>query len=319
MAPLAQAGAAIARSNWTQGRTPPLANVFYVGALANNLAGVDLNSDSVDILAEFNSDVDTSSVFGEIGFYYGTGPNTGSNIDFFPVVLHELGHGLGFSGFFRPDGSLRNGAPMSFDRLMADGFSATAQPILNYSALERSTFFRSNNLYFSGPRARAAGGGRNAKLYAPPNFDEGSSLYHTDEATYSGVEELMTPLATSEPRDAGPVTFAMFLDIGWGEVGGATPSPTATPNPVATPISTPIASRPPNDDFERAQVLGGASGASRATTPTARARVESLATRTTAAVLRSGTAGRLRPAARSRSRRRDQDWTRCSRPTPELP
>jgi hypothetical protein len=98
-------------------------------------------------------------------------------------------------------------------------------------------------------------------VYAPADFSDGSSLYHTDEATYTGTEELMTPFASGKPHDAGPITFAMFLDIGWGSVGAPvtpTPTPTATPGPTATPV--PSGTRPANDDFGSAQVLTGSSG-----------------------------------------------------------
>src|SRR5437867_4217416 len=67
----------------------------YQQALANMLAGVDLAAQN-DITATFNSSVGSPTCL-SIGWYYGTDGNEGGQIELFPVVLHEMGHGLGFS------------------------------------------------------------------------------------------------------------------------------------------------------------------------------------------------------------------------------
>ena len=62
---------------------------WYHSALADQLAGVDLNPGSPDIAARFSS---------TFAFYFGYDNNEGAaQVDLLPVVLHELGHGLGFS------------------------------------------------------------------------------------------------------------------------------------------------------------------------------------------------------------------------------
>ena len=76
----------------------PKANVWYPGALANNLAGRDLDQRS-EIFAQFNADLDNAACLGPtVGWYYGLDGNKGNNVDLFVVVLHELAHGLGVSG-----------------------------------------------------------------------------------------------------------------------------------------------------------------------------------------------------------------------------
>lgn len=77
----------------------PLANMWYSIALANKLAGTDLAPTTGDISAQFNSSVDNSTCLGPTGWYYGYDHNEGTNIDLLAVVLHELGHGLGFQTF----------------------------------------------------------------------------------------------------------------------------------------------------------------------------------------------------------------------------
>jgi hypothetical protein len=70
----------------------PMAGTFYPVALANSLAGTDLSVGNPDIVANF------SSAFSP-NWYFGTDRNTPvGKIDFVSVVLHELGHGLGFLG-----------------------------------------------------------------------------------------------------------------------------------------------------------------------------------------------------------------------------
>jgi hypothetical protein len=67
--------------------------MLYHSALSDHLAGVDLNPGFADIGATFSSDT---------AFYLGFDNNDESvpgNVDLLPVVLHELGHGLGFANF----------------------------------------------------------------------------------------------------------------------------------------------------------------------------------------------------------------------------
>ena len=69
---------------------------WYHVALANRLAGVDLEPADADIDAQFNSDIGKPECF-PLPWYYGIDGNEGTAIELLPVVIHELGHGLGFS------------------------------------------------------------------------------------------------------------------------------------------------------------------------------------------------------------------------------
>ena len=76
----------------------PRPNTWYPIALANKLANTDLIPETNDIQAQFNSNLNGSAgCLGGVAWYYGYDGNEGTNLDLLPVVLHELGHGLGFA------------------------------------------------------------------------------------------------------------------------------------------------------------------------------------------------------------------------------
>src|SRR5207247_2331354 len=95
---LGQAYSPYAMRNFTGA---PFTNTWYHQALANQIAGRDLDTAHDDIVARFNSSIDTGC-FGSVRWYYGTDHNEGGNADLLAVVLHEIGHGLGYSTFIDP-------------------------------------------------------------------------------------------------------------------------------------------------------------------------------------------------------------------------
>lgn len=79
-------------------------NTWYHVALANKLAGSDLapganGTNADDIVAIFNANLGKPNCLANSGFYYGLDANHGNLIDLVTVLLHEFGHGLGFSNF----------------------------------------------------------------------------------------------------------------------------------------------------------------------------------------------------------------------------
>jgi hypothetical protein len=196
----------------------PQANTFYPIPLANKLAGQDLNGSAEEIIANFNSSYSA--------WYLGTDGNTPANdYDLVTVVLHELGHGLGF--FASMDGEAGtgewgygNGSPFIFDRFLVNGAS---QHLIDTSLFPNPSAalgaqLVSNDVFFDGTNAVAGAGGTKPKLYAPNPWNGGSSISHLDTSTYGGTPNALMRHALANGtsiHDPGPITLGIFQDIGW--------------------------------------------------------------------------------------------------------
>jgi hypothetical protein len=192
----------------------PKRNVIYVDALANKLAGRQLSA-SPDIVANFSSSFDN--------WYFGTGNAPVGDYDFQSVVTHELGHGLGFLGLGRltdaNTGSIRSaGSITSFDANVENGAGRKLTTFADPStALKNQITGRS--LYFDSPAVHNANSAGRARLYAPAEYEPGSSYSHLNESTYrqGTANSLMTPfLKDGETiHNPGPITKAILVTQGW--------------------------------------------------------------------------------------------------------
>jgi hypothetical protein len=225
-------------AGFTYGVQNTRTNVYYPAPLGASLAGRNFRPNQAMIDASFSS---TAS------WYYGTDGNTPrGKIDFESVVLHELGHGLGFAG----TGDLTNGIgrvespPLVYDVSVVDGTGVSVLNIANNSAV-MATLLRSGNLFWGGANAVANNGGVRPKLYAPATWQDGSSYSHLDEATYraGNPNSLMTPsIGSAEAiHDPGPITRGMFADMGW--TVGAPPANNPLPAALAYRTFIPVGSR----------------------------------------------------------------------------
>ncbi len=214
----------------------PVANTWFPIATADRLAGTDLDPGQPDIEAVFSS---------TFNFYYGTDGNPGpGQFDFVTVVMHELGHGLGFigsgeilsSGLGRWGGG--SGFPFIFDRYVKLGTGVPFISLPNTSA-QLAAALTSGSLFFASPPALTAISAP-ARLYAPPTYEDGSTFSHLDEATYPAgtANSMMTPqLAQREAiHDPGNITREIFTDIGWGPTSTPSGTPGAPTNVTALVI-----------------------------------------------------------------------------------
>jgi hypothetical protein len=270
---LAQAGA---NQAWRNFPGAPINSTWFIDAIADKLRGANLETDPAepDVIANFNSAPAAPWYFG-----LDARPPAGQ-VDFVSVVLHELGHGLGFLGSGRVSGGvgtwgLGTGFPFIYDRYVrAFGFSILSAGSSSPLLLQAYT---SNNLFFQSPPTVSAVGpsiATPAKLFAPASFITGSSYSHLDETTYPAgdANALMTPaINTAEGNhNPGPITFAIFTDSGWGAVGGTPGAPTitsatGTPGGNVTVVWTQGAGAPPTSHL--VQFFQGANPVPIATVP----------------------------------------------------
>jgi hypothetical protein len=208
----------------------PTPNTWYPSALANALHGSDQSATDPDMHLAYNKDFQDSNEW-----YFGTDGNpSGAQYDFVSVVLHEIAHGLGFSGSMRVtsgQGSWGGGTiyPVSYDRFAEDG-SGTAlinTAVYPNPSVALANALTSGNVWFDGPHANAANGGGRVKLYAPGTWQSGSSYSHLDEIFNGTPNALMTySLSRGESNHApGPVGMGILKDVGWTE---SAPAPTVT-------------------------------------------------------------------------------------------
>jgi hypothetical protein len=196
----------------------PQRDTWYPVALANKLAGIDLFSNGPDVEAKFNKSFAT--------WYYGTdGKPPAGKTDFMTVVLHEIGHALGFSKTANvKDGSGswgNQGIPTVWDRLIKNAAGKSVIDTTSFAnpSKDLATQLQSANLFFNGTRAKTANGGMAVRIYAPTTWESGSSFSHLDESTFpaGNANSLMTPrLGRAEAiHDPGAICKAILTDLGW--------------------------------------------------------------------------------------------------------
>lgn len=130
---------------------------WYGGALANKLSGEDQAEGAAVIRARFNSNLGlNANCLPGSPFYLGIDNNHGNLIDFPAVLLHEMGHGVGFQTF--TNGSTGNqlaGYPAIWDHYMLD--NRTNKLWVDMTAAERVASGNAvNALVWTGPRVTAA-------------------------------------------------------------------------------------------------------------------------------------------------------------------
>lgn len=106
---------------WSFSGGAPFLNTWYHFALANKLAGIDLDPANAQIRARFNSNLGQTGCLTGVPFYLGLDNNHGSAIDLVTVLLHEFAHGLGFSNVTSgTSGAYLGGLPAVWDQFLRD-------------------------------------------------------------------------------------------------------------------------------------------------------------------------------------------------------
>ena len=231
----------------------PDPSLWYASALANALAGKDLDKANPEIVIQVNSAAAWNT--------RGDGVPTNNEYDLQSVFLHEIGHGLGFLSNDAYDpffglGSLDQPTPFDAYLQTADGRRLADLPTPSKELGVALT----SSLVWSGVNAVKANGGIKPKMYTPARYESGSSTSHLDEATFasSGVDSVMTP--SLDPgeifKEPGPLLLAMMEDLrSKPPAGVATDLPQSPRNAQAfTGDSTALISFDPPTNLRTAQI-----------------------------------------------------------------
>lgn len=216
---LGQAGPTISYQNF---QDAPQKDTFYPVALANQLADKDLNGTQAEIGASFSADFEW--------YFEPDGKVPFDKVDFLTVALHEIGHGVGFSGSANwddgegskeCDGTKKSGCisdpPYIYDRFVQSSDIDIVGGFENPS-IGLGNALIGDVLFFNGPIASSANGDERPRLFAPDPWNGGSSFSHLDEATFNNTQNsLMTPVqANGEAlHHPGPVGLGVLADLGW--------------------------------------------------------------------------------------------------------
>lgn len=205
--------------------------VFYPPSLENALIGSDQDMGNSDIVADFNSEIDNGCLPGVTAFYYGLdGNNPAGTILLFPVVLHEIAHGLGFTSLVdETDGSFPFDLPSIFDLFIFD--VDDNELWTNMTDMERlASTIDDPNVVWDGTNVTNNAGmftatGFNSgrlRLFAPDPFDPGSSIAHFTDAA-GPTDLLMEPVQGNGGFDQVDVTPYLFQDLGYTITFGGVP------------------------------------------------------------------------------------------------
>jgi hypothetical protein len=134
----------------------PRQNTWFVQSLANSFAGTDLDPGSTDMTIILNVNVGNPDCFANTSWYLGfDGKSPTNSFDVVAGLLHEFGHGLGFTTFTdRSSGSQLSGFPSIYDTFLFDKIIGKTWPQMTNSERAFSAT-NTGNLVWNGPQVTA--------------------------------------------------------------------------------------------------------------------------------------------------------------------
>ena len=194
-------------------------------------AGSDLSGTGAGFFAtvaqtKIQTGVDTngSAPDGDIDFNFGNPWAYGSSVgrseyDFVSTAMHELMHSFGFLSYTYGPGDNNDRQWTTFDQYMvtADGTRVISDTYRWRTAYDANLIGGGGGLYFGGPNAVAAYGGY-VPLYTPDPWEEGSSVSHLDDFTFTGSSTQMMNAVTDTGlgiRVLSPVELGILKDLGY--------------------------------------------------------------------------------------------------------
>ncbi|GAB5554216.1 MAG: hypothetical protein Sapg2KO_38070 [Saprospiraceae bacterium] len=192
-------------------------DVLYPLALGESLLNRNLNGEQADIIISINK---------KHNFYFGTdGKVPEEHYDLTSLILHEIGHGVGFTASSRinEEGVGRFSKPARiYDTFLIarNGTSLTDTFLYKNPSVELAAQLTSQQVYFNHPFVRRANGGSYVWIYAPADFRSGSSISHlmrSQRNTRWSQKTLMDPSTAKQEviHRPDPVALAMLSAMGW--------------------------------------------------------------------------------------------------------
>ena len=204
----------------------PLPGTWYPAPLASALAGVDIDGGSDDIQVMFNTAVGGGGSC-PFDFYYGLDASPPASTpghavsDLASVVLHELGHGLGFGSLVDvTTGQKALGFDDTYMLNVENHTTGTLFPAMT-DAERLAAIVDTGDLHWAGPAVVAASGilsvGREPSsghvlLFAPGTVQEGSTLNHFDNGLVPN--QVMEAYYAGAIHDPG-LALQVMQDLGW--------------------------------------------------------------------------------------------------------
>ncbi len=195
----------------------PYNNVLYPISLAEKILSKNLNFSNTDIELVINSAISWQAD------YQSSLDN--NKYDLATVLLHECIHGLGMSGNYMKQNDIPSlvGLPTIFDMFISYGTNNLITLLYTQSKISNDSLAKllvSDSLYWSGSYTNAFLGFK-PELFAPNQFDFGSSIYHFNENLFpkGDTNSLMTYILNKGERlhTLGAAVQGILADIGWSD------------------------------------------------------------------------------------------------------
>lgn len=193
----------------------PYKDVLYPIVLAEKIVSKNLNFNNPDIELVINSKNAWQANYIQ---------DIDANLyDLATVLLHEFIHGLGMSGNYAKENTIPTllGYPTIFDTFITYKNKFDITNLYTHGLLSKDSLAQiltSDSLFWSGAYTNAFFG-FSPELYAPHQFDYGSSIYHFDEQLFpkGNANSLMTYVILKGERihTLGVVVQGLLADIGW--------------------------------------------------------------------------------------------------------
>ena len=184
---------------------------YYPAPLVNTLTGADQNGTNPEIVIVLNKDLAASGAW-----HYGSSSPPGGKIDLQSVVLHEVGHGVGFVS-----SASNESGPIAFsDPPFIYDAQGVYQGGLVINTANVTTALTSGNVSIK------IGNSRRRDVYTPSTWQQGTSFSHFEPDSGSLMEPSLDSGSTTRVVDSG--TLGLLRMIGWPADLNVTGPPTVT-------------------------------------------------------------------------------------------